>query len=53
MSTKQSKVHNETIRKSTDLRNFLSLDLANWSIYMETGDWRVTLSKMVIFHDIM
>ena len=38
MSTKQSKVHNETIWKSTDLRNFPSLDLANLSIYMETGE---------------
>ena len=38
MSTKQSKVHDETIWKSTDLRNFPSLDLANLSIYMETGE---------------
>ena len=38
MSTKQSKVYNETIWKSTDLRNFPSLDLANLSIYMETGE---------------
>ena len=40
MLTKQSKVHtdNETIWKSPYLRKFLSLDLANWSIYMETGE---------------
>ena len=50
MSTKQSSVHNETIWKSTDLRNFPSLDLANLSLYMETGEM---LSKMVILPDIM
>ena len=38
MLTKQSKVHNETIWKSPYLRKFLSLDLANWLIYMETGE---------------
>ena len=38
MSTKQSEVHNETICINTYLRKFLSLDLANWSIYMETGE---------------
>ena len=36
--TKQCKVHNETIWKSPYLRKFLGLDLANWSIYMETGE---------------
>ena len=30
------------------LIKFLSLDLANWSIYVETGE-----SKMVIFPDIV
>ena len=38
MLTKQSKVHNETIWKSPYLWKFLSHDLANWSIYMETGE---------------
>ena len=38
MSTKQSLIHNETIWKSTYLRNFLSLDLVNWSINIETGE---------------
>ena len=38
MLTKQSKVHNETIWKSPYLRKFLSLDLANWLINMETGE---------------
>ena len=36
MLTKQSKVHNETIWKSPYLRKFL--DLANWLVYMETGE---------------
>ena len=39
MSTKQSLIHNETIWKSTYLRNFLSLDLViNCSINIETRE---------------
>ena len=45
MLKKQSKVHNETIWKSPYLRKILSLHIH--------GDWRVMLSKMVIFPDIM
>ena len=49
MLTKQSKVHNETIWKSPYLRKFVSLDLANWLIYMETGEscclkWSLSLT---------
>ena len=38
MSTKQSSVHNMTIWKRTYLRKLPCLDLANWSIYMETRE---------------
>ena len=59
MSTKQSLIHNETIWKSTYLRNFLSLNLVNWSINIETGEscCHVVLNShfpwhYVKFHDV-